>query len=279
MGRCNPARVLARSLLLATLALVGCGGGEGAHQDSFSIHSTNVGADYQVYVTLPRGYGDDEAARYDTIYLLDANWYNAWAPQLITQLIEQRQMEPVILVDLCAIEALQPGVDPDPWRERDLTPTVDPATPGSGHAASFALFLRNELIPYIDGRYRTNPTREGRGLTGQSLGGLFTWYAAFTMNDVFSKYVPASASIWYDDRVLYTFEADYAAGHSDLAAEIYSTVGTEEGGDMVVDRDGLVSRLSARGYPGLVLQTMTYSGLTHNETAYPSYRDGWAALY
>ncbi len=269
----------ATALLLLALGGAGCGGpGEPLHQDGLTIDSASVGDRFQVYVSLPPGY-DGGDARYDTLYVLDANWTLSWAPALVRQLVEERQMEPVILVEVCAVEALQPGYDPDPQRERDLTPTFDPTYPGSGHAAEFAQFLRSELVPYVDATYRTNATREGRGLSGQSLGGLFTWYAVFTMSDVFARFVPASASIWYDDRAILAYEGAYAADHSDLPAEIYSTVSTGEGAEMVSDRDELVDRVRARGYPGLSLETRTYAGLAHVETSAPSYRDGWTALY
>lgn len=44
-----------------------------------------------------------------------------------------------------------------------------------------------DLIPYVDGRYRTKPTRENRALAGLSMGGFVVMNTGLTHLDTFSE--------------------------------------------------------------------------------------------
>jgi alpha-beta hydrolase superfamily lysophospholipase len=50
-------------------------------------------------------------------------------------------------------------------------------------APAFQQFLKSELLPAVEGRYRGDPER--RVLVGQSRGGSFVLYSAFTEPDLF----------------------------------------------------------------------------------------------
>ena len=290
---------VAPALVLLLLSLSGCGS-QGSYPtptvaatptvsptpeplrtaESFSFPSTIVGDSYQVYVALPPHYEAEPGSRFPVVYLLDANWNFEGVRGVIGSLIGQGQMEPVILVAVCPVQALQPGYGgTSPSRCRDLTPTALPGFPGSGGAASFAGFLRDELIPHVDGRYRTRATADDRCLAGHSLAGLFSWYAAFHLDDTIHKFIPASASIWWDNHVVFEDELAYSREHADLPARFYSTVSTGEGSDMVGDRDELVNRLRGRSYPGLRLLTATYIGIPHEQSSGPAFREGLAELF
>ncbi len=248
--------------------------------DSFAFASRSVGDTFQVYVAVPDRYRVDAGARYPVVYLLDANWNFLAVRGVIGSLVRQGDMQPVILVSMCPIQALQDGHGGTaPARCRDLTPTAVPDFPGSGHAAAFASFLRSELIPHIDATYRTRRTAEDRALVGHSLAGLFTWYATLHLGDVIHKFIPASASLFWDDHVMWDDEAAYSRGHRELPATVYSTVSTGEGPDMVEDRDQFVALLRSRGYTGLSISTATYIGIEHDSSSGPAFREGLALLF
>lgn len=239
-----------------------------------------VGDSFQLYVALPDGYETDPASRFPVVYLLDANWNFEPVRDLVRSLVSGGQMEPVILVSVCPVQALQAGYGGTaPARCRDLTPTPDAAFPGSGHADAFVGFLRSELIPYVDATYRSKPAADARCLMGHSLAGLFTWYAALKLNDVIQKFVPASASLFWDGHVMLEYEVAYARDHRDLPGLVYSTVSTGEGPDMVTDRDEWVDRLRSRKYPRLHVQTATYLGIEHNLSSGPAFREGLSELF
>ena len=287
--------LLARALFL-TMVLIGCGA-SGTHSPSagtatpsptpapgpaggIAFPSRVVGDSFQLYVALPQQYETDSGSRYPVVYLLDANWNFEPVRDLVRSLVSDGQMEPVILVSVCPVQALQGGYGGTaPARCRDLTPTAVATYPGSGHAEEFAGFLRSELIPYVDATYRTRPTADHRCLVGHSLAGLFTWYATLRLNDVVHRFVPASASLYWDAHVMLEYEVAYAREHADLPVRVYSTVSTGEGPDMVKDRDEWVDRLRSRGYPGLRIQTATYVGIEHNQSSGPAFREGLAELF
>jgi hypothetical protein len=65
----------------------------------------------------------------------------------------------------------------------DFSTPVENGDPERGGAAAFHDFLKSELIPQIENRYRTDPSR--RVLFGQSRGGSMVLYSAFTDPDLF----------------------------------------------------------------------------------------------
>ena len=72
-------------------------------------------------------------------------------------------------------------------RSRDFTPThvaSGPYSAGSGGAAAFLRFMKEELIPQIESRYRTLPQRT---LVGHSLGGLLTLSAFVEQPEMFTR--------------------------------------------------------------------------------------------
>jgi len=78
-------------------------------------------------------------------------------------------------------------------------------TRSKGLARKYARFLIDELKPYIDRKYRTNPDAEFTGLGGSSLGGLVTLTIGILYPQVFSRLIVMSPSIWWDDFAIYRF--------------------------------------------------------------------------
>ena len=97
---------------------------------------------------------------------------------------------------------------PNTDRTRDLTPThvekgfdgkPSPFLKTSGGMGSFFTFLKSELIPQIESRYRAGPYRV---FVGHSLGGITTINALYTIPETFNAYVAIDPSLWWDDRAL-----------------------------------------------------------------------------
>src|SRR5438477_11472363 len=72
-----------------------------------------------------------------------------------------------------------------------------------GRAPEYAYFLMDELKPYIDWKYRTNPAPESTALGGSSLGGLVTLAIGALYPEVFRKLIVMSPSVWWDDFAVY----------------------------------------------------------------------------
>ena len=71
--------------------------------------------------------------------------------------------------------------------------------------------MREELIPEIEQRYRTNGDRT---FIGYSLGGLFGVYAMLSSPETFGRMILVRPSLWWDDNLLLKSEAEFAAGHN-----------------------------------------------------------------
>ena len=59
-----------------------------------------------------------------------------------------------------------------------------------------------ELKPFIDSRYRTDPRRERTGLGGASLGGLVSMFLGLRHADVFGRLAVMSPSVWWGKRAI-----------------------------------------------------------------------------
>ena len=118
-------------------------------------------------------------------------------------------------------------------RARDLTPTdgalntVVPLPPlAFGGAPAFLDALADEVVPLVESRYNTDPSR--RALAGVSFGGLFALYALFHRPGIFTGYVIGSPSLWWDDGIASRWEETWANEQSDMAARVFLSVGGNE---------------------------------------------------
>jgi predicted alpha/beta superfamily hydrolase len=85
-------------------------------------------------------------------------------------------------------------------RRRDMTgPTGDAGdraiAPVVGGSAAFRRFIRSELMPAVDARYRT--TGES-AVVGESLAGLFVMETLFLEPDLFDTYIAFDPSLWWN---------------------------------------------------------------------------------
>jgi predicted alpha/beta superfamily hydrolase len=71
---------------------------------------------------------------------------------------------------------------------------------GGGRADEHLVAMTDVLKPRIDAELRTRRGPEDTGVMGSSLGGLFSFYAAWTRPDVFGKAICLSSSFWWGHR-------------------------------------------------------------------------------
>lgn len=125
-------------------------------------------------VTLPFSYTQTDAT-YPTLYVLDANVCFGIVSDLVRSLATHHEEIPELLV----VGIGHPLAGLEDWvilRNRDLSPTSDPESDEywmwrmsqatgrddivivSGGGPRFLAFIREELIPFIESRYRVSPT-------------------------------------------------------------------------------------------------------------------------
>jgi hypothetical protein len=102
-------------------------------------------------------------------------------------------------------------------RGLDLIPTR--SAPSEGAEGYFG-FMRDELVPWVEGRYEVT---DDRALVGVSLGGLFVLYVLFNNHGLFRRYVAVSPAI-VDPPTFF----DEAGRVRDLDAVVALTAGGSE---------------------------------------------------
>jgi hypothetical protein len=178
--------------------------------------------------------------RYPVLYVLDADLLFGWVADQI-RFVASLHGFPNLpnLPNAIVIGIGYPTTvfdQPRLWislRARDMTPTQDPehmravgSEGTSGNAEKFLRFMRNELMPYINSNYRTDP--EDATIVGASFGGLFALYALFHEPEIFRRYVALSPSLWWDEKVMFEYEREYASKHAELPAKLFLSVGSIE---------------------------------------------------
>jgi len=160
-----------------------------------------------VLVYLPPGYSRFSRRRYPVLYLHDGqNVFDSatsfagveWSVDETAQrLIQQKQIDPLIIVAVANMGeeriheyAPTPGV---------ISPHDRPKKRSRGMAGMYGRFLVDELKPFIDRKYRTQPEAQFTGLGGSSLGGLATLAIGIIFSEVFSRLMVMSPSVWWDD--------------------------------------------------------------------------------
>ncbi len=135
------------------------------------LHSETLGEDRNLLIRLPARY-ENSTARYAAVYVLDGEIETFLrASAAVEYLAEGEKAPEQIVVGIANTD-----------RGRDM---------GAG-AERFARFIRSELVPFIDGNFRTNGFRI---LCGQSLSTVFALYSFVKQPGAFDGYVLSSLGL------------------------------------------------------------------------------------
>lgn len=234
------------------------------------ITSSIVGQEYDVYVQMPGNYSDTNKT-FPVLYVLDGQWDFSLVNAIVGQQYYDGFVPAVIIVGIT-----WGGTNPnyDMLRARDLTPTNVGWSPQSGGAPKFLAFIKNELIPFIESRYRV--AKNDRTLIGSSYGGLFTLYAMFHETALFQRYVLTSPSLGWDNGITYTYERIYAENKHPLPVRLLMAMGELEG---ISGFQNFADRLKSKNYEGLELHTKVLEGMGHSGSKAEGYSRGLQAVF
>ena len=253
-----------------------------------TLSAHTIPQDFRISVALPRSYASHPEQYYPTIYLTDATVFFGMVVDITRTMPLCGQFPETIVVGIGypVDEPLDEALTQ--WgnlRARDLLPVVEGSAEASqsdptGGAAEFLSFIQTELIPTIEREYRADPA--SRVLAGYSFGGLFALYALFHQPHLFKGYIAGSPTLFYGDRVTFTYEAAYAAAQSALPVHLYLGIGEEEelfsDGAMVSNFYQFAARLESRKYEGLVLTRHVVENCAHCASAAPQFQAGIQAV-
>lgn len=156
--------------------------------DYFPVHSDAADWDYHIYVRLPPDYAEHPEHKYPIVYLLDGDsLFPVVGGNHIFLNIDDKIPEAIIVGIAYGGFASPPN-----RRHIDFMPPGPDVKPGDARIADFHAFLKDELIPAVEPRYRVDPQR--RILFGQSRGGAMVLYSAFVDPDLFWARIASNPS-------------------------------------------------------------------------------------
>jgi len=156
-----------------------------------SVRSEALGREVTLDVYLPPGYSGG-SARYPVLYTFQSFFHHVSG---IADYLANIDAAPEMIV-----------VSVRDYSSAELSPEVLPSDPDSGGAARFLRFFSDELLPFVDARYRTAPYRL---LYAGSFGGGFVVYSALVKPATFNAYLAATPAIDYEG------QSQYIATHAE----------------------------------------------------------------
>ena len=225
-----------------------------------------------VWVWLPPGYAVDSTHRYPVVYFHDGNnvFDRAtsflgieWAvDETAERMVRAGTLPPFIAVAVANTDR----------RMSEYTPAAD-ARHGGGGAEAYGRFLVEELKPFVDATYRTDPRPASTGVVGSSLGAIVSLWLGLEHPETFTRIGVVSPAAWFAGRDL----ARRVAAGQGTGLRIWMDIGTAEGTagagkkEWLDDARALRDALVARGYrEGKDLHYEEVEGAKHDETAWAS---------
>ena len=152
-----------------------------------------------LWVYTPPGYADEPERRYPSVYIIQGytGYLTMWLnrspfrqpfPETADQVFASGQAPPAILVYV------------DAWTSYGGSQFVD--SPGTGQYHSY---LCDEVVPWVDARYRTVAGREHRAIMGKSSGGFGAMITPMLRPDLFSGLATHAGDSLYEQCYLREF--------------------------------------------------------------------------
>lgn len=187
-----------------------------------------------IRVLLPRGYGErvNRNRRYPVLYLNDGqNLFDAstsvfnpleWrVDETLDRLFRAREVEPLIVVGVDNAGRSGRANEYLPYPDAYLRPPL-PNPEGS----KYPDFLLREVMPFVNGLYRTSTDPGRTGLGGSSYGALIALYTVVNRPGAFGYLLLESPSLYVSDGRL----VEASRGVRRWPRKVYVGVGTNEGG-------------------------------------------------
>lgn len=234
-----------------------------------SILSRVLNEQRDIEIILPSHY-DSDTAHYDVWYVPDGEWNTHTFTNIFSFLVAIQFAPPAIIVGV-------PNryVNGFNLRDRDLTPTPIAYVDSSGGAKNFLAFFEQELIPYINSRYRVSGEN---GIFGSSFGGLFTIYAMLEKPSLFRFYATGDPALHNDGRLVPKLAAQRFP-HMNFSNTVLSIGGRDGISYHEMARDLMDSVLKTAAPAGLHWQSTLYTDETHGSSVFKSNYDGLKYSY
>ena len=238
------------------------------------------GKQYTIYVSYPWSYSAEPNRHYPVAYFLDGMWDFSLLAGLYSKVYSDERTP-----EYFTIAIGYTGFDPSDKvglpiaRCDDYSPAYgDGIGDGrlcGGKASTFLSVLQSEIVPFVEKRYRVDPS--WRVLGGGSMGGDFVLYAMLAKPEFFQGFIAVGAGT---DPVVWAEEQRFAASHKSLRGRLFVARG---GADPNVSAaraiEQFIEHLKGRHYESFDIDYMKVSGEDHNSSEPAGYVRGLAFTF
>ncbi len=237
-------------------------------QTYFNFYSETIKDTFKIFICLPKNY-DKNKDTYPAVYVLDANVAFDMISTLMKLLSNGLDCKQAIYVGV----GYKDFMVMDSLRGRDYSYPQKAGIPGSGGGKLFTAFLRDELIPYIDSKYRTKP--KDNTLIGHSLGGYYVFYnmlsGALEDKLIFKNFIAGSPFV-INDKYLIDLEQLLSAKTDSLPIKLFMCSGT------IGDVDSMLivftDIFKKRNYIGFEFKSIELKDFDHMDVMFPTWSKG-----
>jgi enterochelin esterase family protein len=150
-----------------------------------TITSTVLGNSRSIRVYMPPGYNSQGTERYGVVLFHDGGEYVnlGKAMNILDYLISEKRIQPIITVFVPPVE-----------RENEYA---------TNKTLQYESFIVDELMSYIDSKYKTKTEGNQRAMVGPSYGGLITTQICYNRPEAFGLAAPYSPSYWAKNMEVY----------------------------------------------------------------------------
>lgn len=163
--------------------------------DEFKIESKQVGETRTINVWTPPEYKTSTDSL-SVMYMADGGIIDEDFPHIantLAELIKSKSIPPMILVGIANTQRRRDLTGPtEVEKDKEIAPVV-------GGSEKFRAFIKEELFPEINKRYRTTSKKS---IIGESLSGLFVVETFFLTPEMFDNYIAFDPSLWWNNHYL-----------------------------------------------------------------------------
>lgn len=245
------------------------------------VERSDVGRSYQLWTELPSRYDPDDPDGYPLVVCLDGLWTYGTAVDTFRILSLGRVLPRSIVLGIAHDEPdLRQVLE---LRAMDFTVTAADApkltgvrSPGHllGGAPAFHRWLVDEIVADARERYPVSEVV----LVGHSFSALFGLHVLFNEPTAFQRYLLASPSVWWDDRVMFGLEEEHAARVESVPARVFMSKGSLETDEFSPHQE-FYEQFASRNHPGLRLHWHLFEGDAHTSVVAAAVNRGLRELF
>jgi len=247
-----------------------------------TIHSKILNQDRKLYIYTPALSTMEKFAgkTLPVLYLMDGDVLTSLvAPQVNYLSTGYSQLPPMIIVGMnnYSYDRMADLTPSHATTRFDGKPDTAKNSPlkTTGGGTKFLQFVKEEVIPYVEGHYKTEPFRI---FAGHSLGGLMSYYCLANDPNLFNAYIAVSPSLWWD-KEFELKQADKKLSAITFKNKFFFFSDGNEGGNFHKDVVALDSILKRKNIAGLKYKYIYYPDETHGSEPIKALYDGLRFIY